>query len=85
MFYFLGINVFPLDSSSKFPLDYAKEYSHQQIAKVLEEAQGKFHWKQLTKVVNFEVTKAVSNWKVLNPKVLYSCLDLQNYMNDTYL
>jgi hypothetical protein len=47
LFYFSGINVFPLDSSSKFPLDYAKEYSHQQITKVLEEAQGKFHWKQL--------------------------------------
>ncbi len=49
MFYFTGINVFPLDSSLKFPLDYAKEHSHQQIAKVLEEAKGKFYWKQLKK------------------------------------
>jgi hypothetical protein len=53
MFYFTGINVFPLDSSLKFPLDYAKEHSHQQIAKVLEEAKGKFYWKQLKKWSTF--------------------------------
>jgi hypothetical protein len=39
-----GIKLFPVDKFSKYPLDYAKENGHKEIAKLLADFQGKINF-----------------------------------------